>query len=534
MSEPEGLDPDLAALFDKNEEAEMDTNGVSSSGHQEPTPTPARRGPPRRRGRGPDKKPRVMGRPAPTPEAGDVARAAISSESTPLPQSVPPSTEFEGSRDALVVWPKVLEEQTGLGFTPDQIQVRVTRVPIGPIEMKNVRAQTIDLVPLIGTQICGDASQSPSEALFSCICNDYHLTYTGPAIYKLTFQYRFGKSGNIPGVPANVELKLDHPAVIKKQLEAKDRAAHDAAVRAGAVGSYYPRMGGYPSGPGPYFPPPAQGQAPAAQPAPNLANPAEAALLRQLAEQNGFYRGLLEGQQTAAAAPAPAPTAPPQRDPRLPPEGMTAEEWENVLAQRQAKTIGPIVVQSMLAMGLTPQLIQSLQAMAQGQGVQQGQTALPVAQPTPSDPLAGFRSVIDAIKGMASMKKDVAKVLGIELPEEGAGGGGAEEKEEDPTQMKPVLGGVVFPGTDQPMSFGSKLEDETWPEYIVRLGTHNPAMAMAALDKLSKVLDPKVLSGIVEKIAMAGAGKQVGAAPPTGAAPAPQVEAPKKTGWQPT
>ena len=263
-----------------------------------------------------------------------------------------------------MVWPVVLAEAAKGGFQPDQISIRVVRVPVGPIELKTVQSQKVELLPLVGSNVCGDETISPSEALYNAVLFDYHLGYNGPAVYQLTFQYRFGRGGNIPGVPANVELRLDHPTMIKKQMQ--DKSERDAWRAAGVSPPVQRNPYGFPQAP------------PAPVVASPLLDPGENKLLQDLLKKTGYYEGFMEAQareaQARAAAPAPVatPVAPAPKDPNAKPSGLSDEEWAAVQRQRIAKDMGPAIAQAvtatMMGMGFTPELMQGLKQTAAGAG----------------------------------------------------------------------------------------------------------------------------------------------------------------------
>lgn len=496
----DGLDPDLAAL----EEIQNHVNASNGAGSAVEAEAPRRRRLLKRRGR--DKGERVS-RPVeartPTPEDGDRARSQISSPEE-LPHSVPPSTDYEGSKDALIIWPIVLEKHIEAGFSPDQIGIHVQREPIGPMELKSVRGQTIALIPLVGSQVCGNEVESPAEALYRTIVNDYHLDYTGPAIYKLTFKYRFGKSGNIPGAPANAELKLDHPNIIRKQLETMARRQEAEALASGRVGAGgYSRLGMFGGVGGAGAPPQALN--------PPLAAPSleDQRLLRELLIKNGYNEAMLEVLKEAKAAPAPAPAY----DPRLPPPGLSREEWERVQEDRQSRGVGKAVVQALTAMGFTPQALQTIQSPPVAV-----QAPSPPAQPPMISALDALRGAVTLFKELGSFQKEVQSII----PTVAGEGVAPEKEEEDPSVMKPVGGGLVkHSGTEVPVMSRPKLEDESWMEYLVQLGVNN----MPALEKFMAKLDPSVVGRILEKVM-----EKKASAP--SAPPAPQMGGKKDGGGE--
>lgn len=512
----EEVDPELEeierAIRENEASAQAGVNGVAEAAPAAPPASP-KHGRPRRAGRRPTRDP--------LPQDGDRVREAREAElrakqvaeatSPKDPAVVPPKSLFEGNRDALTVWPIVLEETLKKGFTADQISIRIVRVPVGPIDLKSVRGQSIDLVPLIGSQVTGDSTISPAEALYSAIL-EYHLSYTGPAIYQLTFQYRFGGSGNIAGVPANVELRLDHPNVIRNQLEARDLRLRQAS--SGQVGGR-PIPNPFPAG----YPAPAGATPPAI--APNPSNPREAELLRQLAQENGFYRGLMEGRAEVAAVPTtPTPAATPARDPNAKPPGLTDEEWASIQRTRIMKDIGPAIAQAVTAslagMGFTPEVVAGMR----------GAALQPVPVGPPPAPVTAMDALNEALKLIESATKFKEKLVGM-MPDSGGGGDAAPKEEDDPLKMKPTGIGE--------MAYGPKLEDESWPDYLIRWGTHNPGAMQQIMAKAAQILDPQTIQKVVMAIAERGAKKGGGGG--VGGAPAPAAlqgggEAPKK-GWSP-
>lgn len=523
------LDEALAALPDASELEDEDLNGVSAV---EPEAKPQRKAPKPRRGG------RRVAREVPSPQAADaihaerevereVRAATLREEAVAAgPSNLPPKSVFEGSRDALTVWPLVLEMIREKGFGPESIAIRIERQPSGIVELKERKTRTQELVPLVGSEVSGiDGVMSPAEALYDAILNGYHFAYQGPATYLLTFQWRFGGSGNIAGVPAKVELPLDHPQVIKAQLEAKASRERDAQIRSGAIPPAQRSPFGFPflSFSGGQGQSSASLQQVAASPSSATISKETADELKSLSSDAAYLRGKMEAEAAARAAP-PAAAAPPSRDPRLPPPGLSEDEWEEIQSRREAKRMGTAVAQALLAVGITPEVTSSLVKLAQGQGQPAMQATQ--AQQAPITAMGALKDAAALIKEVTDFQKKIGDVV------PGFSSGGAEEKEkeeDDPSRMKPITG-ITFPGTDAPMAYGEKLEDETWTEYIIRLGVHNPAAAERFLGWAARTFDPVTIQKIGSAVADRMASKK--AAPATPAASA--GEAPKKLGWQPT
>ena len=131
----------------------------------------------------------------------------------------------------------------------------------------------------------------------------------------------------------------------------------------------------------------------------------------------------------------------------------------------------------------------------------------------------------DAMGLIEAATKFKEQLMGM-LP--GAEGAAAPEaKEDDPLLMKPT--GI------EGMSYGPKLEDETWPEYFIRWGTNNPTAMEKIMGKMMQVLDPATIQKVITAIAERGGKKGGGGTPaPAGlpSAAAGAQEQPKK-GWVP-
>jgi len=527
MPVEDDLDPELAALPEVAATEEEETrvasieeiqgrvasNGVSSSEQ----PVRGRR-PHKRRGHTPSA-PRGVASPPKETQVG-----APSAQEAPVAR---PSRD-DGTKSALVVWANVLEEQRTLGVDPSGIGIRVQRIPTGP-----QKQQAVDLSPIDGSMVCGsDGGQGPAEALYDWIVNFYHMGFSGPALYRLTFYYRYPGAGrgNIPGV---AELSLDHPERIRAQAEMLERAKYAQALQGGSTsfGSLPASMQRGPFG----FPSflPAQAQAPQPPPsqAPSGMTEKDIRELRNSSAEAAYLKGIMAGRADAAAgAPPPAPPQAPVYDPRLPPAGLSADEWERLQEERASRGVAKAVAQTLTAMGFTPQTAQGLQLLQNPQALQQVLQPMiqqpQAAQPLP-DPLAALKNAFEMFQGYVQFQKKMTEALpGMLGGTPGAPAAeGVEPPEIDPFEMKPVAGGVTFPGTAAPMMFSPKLDDESHLEYFIRLGVANPNAAQAILGWAAKVLDPKTLNELIQAFAARAGGKKQ-AAPPTGQAPTRQM------GWQ--
>lgn len=520
MAEVEGeeVDPELEeierAIRENEAAAGAGANGTISAPvvgephrpEHAPKKGPGRRMPPQRRRKGMAET---------SSSAGTPPSASVIGEPTPAAagEAAKPGEELDeggtGTKDAMVVWPRVLEKQKALQYGPDAIGISVARVATGP-----QKAPRIQMAPIDGLLVAGDANTSPGEALYDYIVSYYHLGSGGPATYHLNFYYRAG-GGTIRG---SAELPLGDPEVILRQRKAVEQAKYDRAVAAGGYPGPAPMpfVAGFPRSPigGALAPSPAPIQAP------NL-NPQENQLLQDLLQKTGFYEGYMKAQKEAGAVAPAAPAAPPPaRDPNAKPPGLSDEEWASIQRTRLAKDMGPAIAQAVTAslagMGFTPEVVAGMKGNLQ---------AVPL-QPPPA-PVTAMDALNEALKLIESATKFKEKLIGM-LPEGGGDGGSEkEEKEDDPLKMKPTGIGE--------MAYGPKLEDESWPDYLIRWGTHNPGAMQQIMAKAAQILDPQTIQKVVMAIAERGAKKGGGGG--VGGAPAPAAlqgggEAPKK-GWVP-
>jgi hypothetical protein len=452
---------------------------------------------------------RVVAPPQGPPPAPQVTAApqvaALPSEELRSPQAFSPGETLapdpvDGTRSAILVWPRILDEQRAQGYTAEQISLRVTRETIGPM-----RTQPFEMQPIPADLVQGDDLIAPGEALYEYVAYTYHVPLAqGPCKYKFTPIYRggaIGGGGKVQIRGGACELMFDHPSMVAKQLEGNQRARTAQAMGAKSMpgmplGSFQTGRNGY------GFPIPPAPAATAAPAAPNPQNPREAQLLQQLAQENGYYRGLMEGRGAPQAVPE-------VRDPRLAPSGLTNEEWEQIQENRTARSVAKAVAQTLTAMGFTPQMMQQ-------QALQQPN--VPAAAVQAPTALGAIRDAIGLLKEVTSFQSQVEKILPGGTP--AAPGTAPAEPEEDPFAMKEIPG----VGT----RFGPKLEDESWFEYAVRLGTNNPTQAQEIVQFFGNKLNAESINTLVQMFAKQKKAGGGGTPPPTGAPPAPQM------GWQPS
>lgn len=480
-------------------------NGVEKPAAPVARPPGARRPPPKRK----------VG---PRTAAGAIYPAASQlGEHHPPTIPAPALPQEEQERDAMAVWPRVMEQQGKEGFAPDALGCRITRIGIGPLKSPETQ-----MSPFGCELIAGSEGVSPAEELYNYIVDFYHLAAPGPSLYKLHF-YRKNGGQKIPD--STCELRLEAPDQIRRQRQAMEDAARARQPRGGAYGVGYrsPFVGGF--GNGGVAPQVSQTQT-VPQSAPNLDNPREQELLRQLSSENGFYKGLLEGRAAVVAPAAPAVATPAPFDPRVPPPGLTSGEWEKIQLERQAAAIGPAVAQAvaqtLAGMGFTPQGIQAMQHPPA--------PPVPAALEKPTDAFDQVRKTFAMFQEFRKLDKGLAALVGApesEAPE-------AVVPEVDPAEMKPVMGGMeLIPGLGKVL-YGQRLEDENWTDYLVRLYMHNPGLGNKIIGVAMEKLDPKAIGAFMQAIATRSAPK-----PPVmpQAAASPQMApgpAGPPTPWSPT
>lgn len=478
-------DDDLPPLDDETQAA-IDSLGIDPEPNGAP-PVPTE---PVQRFRGKDRRPRRRGAVAAVPEASPPPVV-----SSPAVVAGPVN---DGTKDALAVWPRILAEETARGYAPGAIGIKITRTPMGP-----ARGTAVQMAPIDGALVAGSGNPDgsgvgPGEELYFHIRDYYHMAWgagAGPARYDLNFYYRAG-GGNIKGT---AEIVLDHPDVIRRQI-----AAEEEMRRAKMGGGGY---SGFPAYPGPQhyrltpMPMPPVPGGPPQQPTQSY-TARDMEQVQELAGSNGYLRGLLEMHQKQAAQPA-AP-APPVHDPRSPPPGLTAQEWEEIQTKRMAAAVGPAVVQALVAMGFTPNTSQPAVA--------------PVAPASTPDPIDVVDAALKMIQKFTGAQQRITEAMGA-----AASAAPGAETTEDPYAMKPVLGGEAVAGIG-PMAYGPKLEDESVFDYAVRWGTHNPGAIQRVMAYVGGKLSPESIQKLVETIA---ARKK---APPQ----APAAPAAPQMGWQPS
>jgi hypothetical protein len=120
-------------------------------------------------------------------------------------ETKPRQAHPEEPREADLFWPYVMKEAEGKGVDPGYVDIRIARVDVG-------RETTVGY--LSGDAVLGDDNETPSEALYNAIVDQFHIASgaRGPVLYNVTF--------SIPGdrgFSHRKQLKLPPPSEINKR-----------------------------------------------------------------------------------------------------------------------------------------------------------------------------------------------------------------------------------------------------------------------------------------------------------------------------
>jgi hypothetical protein len=211
--------------------------------------------------------------------------------------------------NALEVWDKILHEHApALGRGPQDIHILVYRYGLGQHSGQIPIKDRLYVARIDGLSVCGNDSQSPSEALADYMETVVHPTSRFAARYELAFQFRRGgpiKSG---------DLTLADPQEVARQRAFAAEYGARAQMDQGGGPPMPPRGMGYPPhSPAPPWPHPNQPyyQPPPYYPPPQAQDTAEvAAMRRDLATVLGRFDEMARRDAEARGAPPPAPIAP--------------------------------------------------------------------------------------------------------------------------------------------------------------------------------------------------------------------------------
>lgn len=422
--------------------------------------------------------------------AEEATRAATLAAAPPHP----PRGAVDGSKNVAIIWQKLIEDMRTRGEDPATIWIRVRRFALGPNRTPD-NAQN-DAAPIDGAAVCGSETISPGEDLVNYVTDVFHFNShpPGPAKYSFNFYWKSGASNRIP-VPEG-ELRLGDPREIKQQrdaarLIAERRRMENPAVGMGYLspslpafragggvqsGYYVPQPGGVQSGY--YVPQPAQPpQPPPASQLPPLAgaSPELEEMRRQLYQENerlARLGGVYEERARMEGVLAQRPVA--------------AASVENS-AEVEAR-IAASVIKALMAAGAIPT---------------PGVGGPPLKQETVStlveSPMAAAKSFFNQMREFKKMEQEMSEMFAPTEEEPEPPSALLEkppiiEVHEDPYKMKeiPLVGQALGLGA---LQHGPRKEGESFIDYMIRLGMHNPGVAM----KVGRSLQTGVLSQVVKK-----------------------------------
>lgn len=237
---------------------------------------------------------------------------------------------------------------------------------------------------------------------------------------------------------------------------------------------------------------------------PTGVSPEVHAQLVEAARVDERYKAVLAELEKARTmpAPSPAPVSAPSRAEALRIAGISAEEDEDLKTKRLAKAVAI----ALASMGITPA----------GIGPQAAPLPPPPPPPQPKTLVEQARDIFKAFTDIKSLGEELNAVVGP---------GENKPAEADPKVMKLVgLPGDKI-GDDMKAMFGEKLEDESWPQYVVRLAANNPHHTKKIMSWAGEKLDPESLMALMKRFQ-----------PQQLAAPAQipaSVPASPGTGWSP-
>jgi hypothetical protein len=434
-----------------------------------------------------------------------------------IPPTIPisPASTKPRDRDLMYVWNNIVKAIEAKGFGgPEGVTIAIKRFATGAN-----RVDPMDLNPIQGATVGGSTTRTPGEDLYDYIVRAYHVPAgAGPSIYRCRFSLKIS-TDNFLGV---ADLTLPAAADIRRQWEAEAQLKRDREREA----DFGKIIGGPPLAapwqPQVQTPPHLSGAPPYPTSSPS-APTTDPTLLQWVMAQ--YERERRENARLGVPPPPPPPIALPVAGPPV-----ISEDFES----RVART----VVQTLQAMGITPQ--------AAGLG------AAPSAQPglTPGAVTTAVTTPMDAAKAffqqMREFKQMDAQMREMFAPE--------EEEEETPTAAaaQPT---VIVPEADEdamkpinetfarfdgdPIIFGKQKEGEGMVQYIIRLSTANPKIAGALLEKGAKVLDQGSFGKLMTAFTQMGgpqahaAGQLAGAQLSGGQAPQAQTNG-AAAGWKPS
>jgi hypothetical protein len=394
-------------------------------------------------------------------------------------------------KDALQLWPKIIEWLASKGIGPDEVDISVKRMPIGPF-----KGEEVDLSIIKGRTVAGSAVVSPAEALQQYVIDVLHAAGgegskvgSGPAVYTLKFFYRRGgttiKEGKLELASYQELLRARERAV---QMDTRAEMLQEGQAPLPPLGPPhgFARAGAAASGPAP-SPSAAAPPPPPPPPMPPGASPAdvEAAIKRQQ-DHDRIVADLrvdlaiakMQAEQTAQMA------------------ALRAE-----FAARQP--VAPAINQQELAAQVTQAVMAGL--VARGVVSADGTPVVAAAQGASKDSLAGL---LEQLEQAERIKNRLRKIVG-------------DDDDDRPTPATPQPIVVEKPRDDD--------DDEAWIAKAVKFVAKNPGVAQAVLQGAGTALEGSPAGAMLKKIADA-AGVAAAAQTAAGSVPMPQQP---PAGWKP-
>jgi hypothetical protein len=388
-------------------------------------------------------------------------------------------------QDAGQVWERILVEAAKEHRTARDMYINVERLAIS-----GYSAEPVYIGQIEGEAVEGGEVITPSTALTEYMIDVFHARASGPAKYKLDFNWKRGRRIKMG------EFRFAHPhEMMEQRAYAKARAAAGQMPGGGGMSPVgmghapqpnYATMGvtsayapiptymqqpPYASQPPPYYPYPQPAQAASMDPS-------------TIAEL-GYLRGSLNEALAAIRE---------NRQPNLPPPPPTVAPPP---ADQEDARVARVVVGVLQSYGLRPGA--AAPAVAQAQSAPVGFGAV---VDRAREQLGGLKQVLGVFKEFEKLKEDMGLAGVAEEPDPEV----ITAKIEDPNS--PAFGVRKIPLA----SFGGK--DVLWPhreedeslltEWGPRFIAANPDMAMAFLEKAMRVLDQGAFGSLLGRVAQQG------------------------------
>jgi hypothetical protein len=413
-------------------------------------------------------------------------------DGAPPKSSKPLANLNEWPKEAIALWPKILEWVQEQGRGASDVLVAVHRQLTGPFI-----GESTELSPFLGSYVEGSANVSPSEALMQYIIDVYHNTSAGPSLYTLNFRWRSGGALIKTG-----ELRLDS---FDRVMQSRNRAAMYQAAQPQqpqGMGMGYPQQQPfYPSYSQPPMqqpmrpPPPTPSQAPHYYPPGPQQDPYARDSVEGLRRDVSVMLGRLdEAERQRAAGLGVAPPPP------LSPTPQPDDAQQNLVRT---------IVGVLDAMGFRPNNNQV------GVGNPGVQTALPPDNSINSvvrrtqEQVGGLREFVKIFKELENVRSDL-----------GIGGSSATDEEEaaplaaplavvaDPNEPPFGVKPIPFSGSKlsggKPLNWVTRGEDEAMTDWLLKMGASNPEASMTIVEMAMRIVDQGAIGGLLRKLAAQG------------------------------